>query len=260
VIVFGRNYETNIKNKKGPAELKKAKITKKHLSLITNLCKEGGTDENINGRLARAIKAAIREGVPKDTCYRRIESFNSSKDAFIDLEIDGSGPQGVAVRVLATTDNTNRTRTDVREAFKEIGMDVGKDGTHSHIFRKEGILKFKDVEEDTIMEASMEAEAEDVVQDEDGGWTVSTLPDNFHSAIEVLEDAGLEPSSSSVEYLHDMETELSEDSTYDMKVLLHYLEEADEVNEVFHNAKLKEGVELNFTNYGIPIKRKRDRK
>lgn len=256
VVVFGRNYETNIKHKKGPAEAAKAKIVRKHLQGITMCCKEFGADVDINRRLPRLIKAAIRDNCPRDTVNRTIKKFNETKDSIIQLEMSGIGVQGVGFLVSAVTDNATRTRVDVKEAFKDIGGRVGDDGSLSHIFRKEGVMTFKGVDEDQIMEASMEAEVEDVQEQEDGSWKCITLPQNFHSTMDAFESQGLEPASSTVEVVYDIPITLNEEGTYETMRLLHLLEECDDVGEVSHNAILQEGVELVFNQYGKAMKYK----
>merc|ERR1740138_1085653 len=106
------------------------------------------------------IKAAIKDNIPRDTITRTLKKFNETKDSIIQLEMTGIGMQGVGFLVNAVTDNAVRTRVDIKEAFKECGGRVGDDGALSHVFKKEGVIKFKDVDEDKVMEASMEAEVE----------------------------------------------------------------------------------------------------
>lgn len=254
MVVFGRNYETNIKHKKGPAEAKKAKITAKHLRQIVLLCKESGPDESSNPRLARQIRSALKENVPRSTIDRRIKSFKESKAAIIDLEVSGYGANGLAVLVSGVTDNTNRFRNEVKEAFKAVGGQIEDDGCLSHIFTKEGVLRFDDVDEEALMEASMEAEVEDMSEREDGGFTCTTLPENMHDALDAFEEQGLEPVSSSVELTTEVPANLGEEGTYECKRLLHLLEEIDDVGEIHHNGILQEGVELKFNTYGIPLR------
>jgi YebC/PmpR family DNA-binding regulatory protein len=251
--VFGRNYECNIKGKKGPAERLKAKITAKHLRNIIACCREGGPDESSNSRLSRLIKAAIRENVPRDTITRRIKALSESKDALIEMEISGIGVQGVAVVVNATTDNAVRCRQLVKEAFKSVNGKVGNDGSLSHIFRQEGVFMFEGVDEDTVMEAGMEAEVEDV-QEVDGKWKCTTLPENFNAAMDAFDAASLEPVSSGVETVSDVPQDLNEEGTYELLRLVHLLEDLEDVDDVHHNGILQEGVELTMNQYDIPMK------
>ncbi|CAK0811034.1 unnamed protein product, partial [Prorocentrum cordatum] len=252
IVVFGRNYECNIKGKKGPAEIAQGKVTARHLRGILKCAREGGADESSNNRLNRLIRAAVRENVPRDT-ISGLKALTETKEAFLELEISGVGPQGVAVVVNATTDNAVRCRRDVSETFKASGGKVGNDGCMSHIFREEGIFIFEDVSEDAIMEASMEAEVEDV-QEVDGKWKCTTLPENFNAAMDAFDAAGLEPVSSSVQTVSDVPVVLNEEGTYECMRMLHMLDDLDDVEDVHHNAILQEGVELVMNQYGLPLK------
>ena len=105
VLRRGRNYETNIRKKKGPAERKLAKLTAKHLRLIVMAMKEGGPDPSVNSMLNRNIRAALKDNIPRDTIDRRIKAFTEKKETFEEVEVQGYGPGGAAVVIEAMTDN-----------------------------------------------------------------------------------------------------------------------------------------------------------
>lgn len=252
VVVRGRNYETNIKKKKGPAEARKARITRKHLSTVIICVREFGPNPETNPGLARAIKVALKDNVPRTTIDNRIKTFVDGKESITELTIGGYGVGGSAVMVECVTDNTNRCRTDVREAFKEIGGQVGADGCVDHVFSKQGVIRFEGVEEEKVVEAAMEAEIEDCRTRDDGSVEVVTLPENINSAAEALEKSNLDPVEQGIKYVPLTEAKLDEASSYEMKRLLFLLEDLDDVQEVHHNAAL-EDIELQFNPYGIPL-------
>eukprot|EP00913_Durusdinium_trenchii_P012466 g11702.t1 len=243
LIVRGRNYETNIRKKKGPAERKMAKLTQKHLRLIMIALKAGGPDPAANSMLDRYIRSALKDNVPRDTIDRRIKAFTEQKEAFEEVEVQGYGPGGAAVVVEAMTDNMNRTRN------------VG-----DHIFQIVGVLEFEGVDEEKVLEVSMEADAavEDIITREDGIVEAITTTEDFHSAVTAFEGAGLaprvrpggrwrsllwkrgkegtEPSKSEVVRRVQVEAPLSHEQSYEVLKLLHQLEDCDDVGEVHHNA------------------------
>lgn len=256
VVVRGRNYECNIKKKKGPRERMQARITAKHLRNIVLILKEGGpTDPAQNKNLGRAISAAIKDNVLRDTLDRRIKAVVEGSDATTEMEFAGTGPKGTALIIQCMTDNSNRTRMAVKEAFKAIGAEVGKEGSSDFSFRRMGVLRFEGTDEEKVLEASMEAEAEveDVVTLEDGNVEVVTLPEHFHSACNAFEGAGMEPASAERLIRRENEVQLDKQSTYIMERLLHELEDCDDVGEVHHNAVFEEGIALEFDTYGRPL-------
>lgn len=252
IVVHGRNYETNIKKKKGPAEAKKAKITAKHLSKIVMALKKGPAEESLNNELSRSIKAALKDNVPRATIDTRIKKALESSEDVEELEMQGYGNGGFPVIVQCLTENTNRTRTAVREAFKDCNAKVGLDGCVDHMFNKCAVIKFEGADEETIFEASMEAEVEDCVAVEDGVEVIA-LPQNLHSTLDVLEKQGFEASSSGVEFRPLEEKKLSKEGTYDALRLQHFLNEIDDVTDVHIAGELEDDVELNFNHYGKPL-------
>ncbi|CAE8613298.1 unnamed protein product [Polarella glacialis] len=258
IIVRGRNFETNIKKKKGPAEAKQARATAKHLRNISMCVREFGANPEVNRALKRAIQAALKDNVPRDTVNNRIKLITEGKSAVSEIQISGVGPQGTAVIVECLTDNANRTRAAVKTIMKDCDIQAGNDGSVDHQFNKLGVLNFEGLTEEQVLEASIEADAEveDIVTVEDGSAysvEVTTTPENFRGATAAFEGAGLEPVSTEIVYRGVLEVSLSEKSTYEMMKLLELLEDCDDVGEVHHNAILKEGVELKYSNYGIPL-------
>lgn len=252
-MVRGRNYYTNIVKKKGPAEARKAQIARKHLAKIVLAVREFGPDEETNPGLARIIRAAMKDNMPRSTVDKRIQSFVQDKETLEEISIGGYGAGGTALIVQCVTDNSARCRVAIREAFKEVGGTVGNDGCVDHLFTKRGAIRFKDVSEEQVVEASMEAEVEDCITEEDGSVLVTTLPENFRSAQEVFDKQELEPAEADVEFAPLTLAELKEEHAYELKRLLYLLEECDDVNDIFYTASIPEDLELKFNTYGTPF-------
>jgi len=253
VIVRGRNYEKNIKNQKGKAEAQKAKLKDRHLKKIIVSVREAGPDEDDNPVLKRLIRAALKDNVPRSTIENRIKKFLSDGETVVEISMAGYGPAGTAVVVDCVGSSAVNIRTDVNKAFKQVGMQVGNDGCNDHMFNKQGVLRFTGVEEESLFEASLEAEVEDVVMRGDEDGEVITLPEKVQEAVDVMTEQGFEPASFDVVMAPVTETELNEEQTYELKRLLHFLNEVDDVQDVHHNGKLQDGVELVLSNYGIPL-------
>jgi len=230
----------------------KVKVAGKHLTKIIVACREAGTDESTNPQLKRAIKSALKDNVSRATIDGRIKKFLDAKEAIMDFTCSGM-VSGAALIVECVTNNTTRLRRDVREAFKAAGSEIGSSGCCDHLFDRRGVITFKDVDEETVVEAAMEAEVEDCEAKDDGSVEVLTLPENFHSSIEALETQDLEAASSEVKYLPHMEVQLNDAQTYDVKWVIHLLEDIEDVQEIHHNAIFTDQ-ELDLDNYGRPKK------
>jgi len=252
IVVRGRNYETNIKKKKGPADIARGRVTGKHLNKIIMACKEGMPDEDANPTLKRLIKLALKDNVPRSTIDRRIKTFVDGKEAIDEINVSGV-VHGAGVIVECVTSNSNRCRMDVRKCFTDAGFEIGSGNSCDHLFNKLGVITYADADEDAVVEAAMEADVEDCEAKEDGTVQVLTLPENFHSTMEALEKQDLEPSVSEVRYLPTMEAQLNDQQTYEFKTLLHYLDEVDEVQDIHHNAILTDQ-EITLDTYGRPVK------
>jgi len=155
-------------------------------------------------------------------------------------------------------DNGIRARMEVKEAFKEVGGQIGSEGCVDHMFSKQGVIQFEGLDEETVVEASMEAEVEDCLAKDDGVVEVTTLPEHFHGTVKAFEEQGLEPARSDVEFSPIMPSNLNEENSYEINRLLYLLQEIDDVQDVQHNAILPDGLmELKFSNYGIPLSHER---
>lgn len=254
VVVRGRNYEANIRKVKGPADLLKVKIANKHLKQIILAVRERGPDESTNDLLKRCIKAAVKDNVKRSTIDNRIKKFVETKEAIDDFNMSAN-VNGAGVVVECVTDNTARCRAEVRKCFTDLGFEISSNNANDHLFNKLGVITYTDVDEETVVEAAMEADVEDCEAKEDGSVEVLTLPENVHTTVATLEEQDLEPSSAEVKYMPTVETQLNDNQTYEFKSLLWALNECDDVQDIHHNAILTDK-ELEMDTYGRPKKLK----
>ncbi|MDD2760801.1 MAG: YebC/PmpR family DNA-binding transcriptional regulator, partial [Methylomonas sp.] len=155
----------------------------------------------------------------------------------------GYGPGGTAVMVNCLTDNRNRTVADVRHAFSKHGGNLGTDGSVAYMFRKVGIISYSsEVDEDAVMEAAMEAGAEDIVTNDDGSIDVFTAPEDYLTVKEALVAAGLEPENAEVTMHADTKTDLDADAAEKMLKLIDRLEDLDDVQDVYTNADISDDI------------------
>jgi len=256
VVVRGRNYETNIKGKKGKADAQMQKVISRHLKQIDLATQSGGgPDPKVNTRLAAVIKAAIKDGVPRDTVDRRIKAASdTATGALTEVRFEGYSPGGAAVIVDTITDNKARTTQEVKDAFKKVDCQTGNQGCVAFSFEKKGIIRFDPgADEDQVMEVSVEAGGEDVETLEDGSIEVLTDPADFDAVTTALQESGMEPVSAKVQLKANDSKELKEEQAYETLRLLFLLEECEDVQEVVSNAIIPEDLELVVqSNTGIP--------
>lgn len=252
VIVYGRNFETNIKKQKGPRDAANNKIAGRHLKDIILCCRDGGCDPDINRALDKAIKKAVKDNVPKKTIEGRIKKYQEGGESIIEFRMEGYGVGGAAIMVDCVCDNKTRARTAVNGAFKECGGEVGNNGSVAHMFKKQGLLTFEGADEEKIMEAGMEMEIEDCATNEEGAVEVTTEPEHFIATVEAYESMGMEPSSSKIGEFATIPTPLDEGKAYEVLRLLWALQELDDVQNVHTTAELPDDLELKFNTYGQP--------
>jgi len=156
-----------------------------------------------------------------------------------EITYEGYGQAGVAVLVETMTDNRNRTVAEVRHAFTKFGGNLGTDGSVSYLFTKQGQITFEPgADEDAIMEAALEAGADDVVTNDDESIDVVTTPAEFSNVKDALETAGLEPVNAEVAMVPSTSVDLDVDTATKVMKLIDMLEELDDVQNVFHNADI----------------------
>ncbi|TSA48361.1 MAG: YebC/PmpR family DNA-binding transcriptional regulator [Nitrosomonadales bacterium] len=239
----GHSKWANIQHRKGRQDAKRGKIFTRLIKEITVAARLGGGDPAINPRLRLAIDKAKSESMPKDNIENAIKRGSGQLDGvnYEELRYEGYGIGGAAVMVDCLTDNKTRTVADVRHAFSKNGGNLGTDGSVAFLFKHCGTLLFAPgSDEDKIMEAALEAGAEDVINDEDGSIEVITAPNDFAAVRESLEKAGLKPELAEVTMKAATETVLTGDDAVKMQKLLDALDDLDDVQDVYTSAAIEE--------------------
>ncbi len=239
----GHSKWANIQHRKGRQDAKRGKIFTKLIKEITVAARMGGGDPNFNPRLRLAIDKAKAENMPADNIDRAIKRGTGELEGvnYEEIRYEGYGPGGATVMVDCMTDNRTRTVADVRHAFSKHGGNLGTDGSVAYLFKHCGQIIFAPgTSEDKVMEAAIEAGAEDVITNEDGSVEVITAPNDFAAVKESLEKAGLKPEFAEVTQKPTTETELKGDDAAKMQKLLDALESLDDVQEVYTSAVMEE--------------------
>ena len=234
----GHSKWNNIKKKKEKTDSQKAKIFTKIGREMAIAIKEGGPDPSNNSKLRDLIAKAKANNVPNDNIERAIKKASSADTAnYESITYEGYGPSGVAVIVECLTDNRNRTAADLRHYFDKFGGNLGQPGCVSFMFQRKGILAMEkgDLDEDTVMEAALEAGAVDFIVEDDGIEIYSEAND-FRTVKDALDAKGYEFVSAEIEYVPSTYTALTdEEDIKKMGLLLEHLEDNDDVQEVWHN-------------------------
>ena len=237
----GQSKWANIKHKKAAADAKRGKIFTRLIKEITVASKLGGGDASTNPRLRLAIDKAYEQNMPKDNIERAIKRGTGDLEGvnYEEVRYEGYGIGGAAVMVDCLTDNKTRTVADVRHAFSKHGGNLGTDGSVAFLFKHCGQLVFAPgTDEDKLMEAALEAGAEDVLGNDDGSIEVITGPGDFVAVREALEQAGLKPEFAEVTMKPSTENEFAGEDAAKMQKLLDALEGLDDVQEVYTTAVL----------------------
>jgi YebC/PmpR family DNA-binding regulatory protein len=241
----GHSKWANIKHKKAANDKKRGKVWTKLLREVTVAAKEGGGDIGTNPRLRLAVDKANSENVPKDTIKRAIErgAGGGEGENYDELRYEGYGPGGVAVIVDCMTDNRNRTASEVRHAFTKHGGNLGTDGSVAYMFSKQGIISFAPgADEDAVIEAALEAGAEDVITNDDGSIDVMTTPEDFADVKEAIIQAGFEPDNAEVTFSAATKSELDQEMAEKLLRMVDVLEDLDDVQEVYTNADISDEI------------------
>ena len=239
----GHSKWANIQHRKGRQDAKRGKIFTKLIKEITVAAKMGGGDPNSNARLRLAVEKAKAQSLPKDTMENAIKRGTGQLEgvSYEEIRYEGYGIGGAAVMVDCLTDNKTRTVADVRHAFSKNGGNMGTEGSVAFQFKHCGQFLFAPgTSEDKVMEAALEAGAEDVVTNEDGSVEVICAPADFHAVKAGLEQAGLKAEIADVTLKPLNETELAGEDAARMQKLLDALDALDDVQEVYSTAVIDE--------------------
>jgi YebC/PmpR family DNA-binding regulatory protein len=241
----GHSKWANIQHRKGAQDAKRGKLFTKLIREVSVAARMGGPDPAANSRLRLAVDKALSGNVPKDTIERAIKraSGDQNADSIEEIRYEGYGPGGVAVMVECMTDNRNRTVADVRHAFTKFGGNLGTDGSVAYLFTKLGQICYPaGSDEDRIMEAALEAGAEDVVSNDDGSIDVLTDVESFPEVRDSMRAMKLEPEQAEVTMRPSTNVSLSEDDAQNMVKLLEMLEDQDDVQQVYSNADISDEI------------------
>jgi YebC/PmpR family DNA-binding regulatory protein len=240
----GHSKWANIKHRKARQDAKKGKIFTKIIRELT-VSARVSTDVSSNPRLRIAVDKALSENMTRDTIDRAIKRGAGATEGenYDELLYEGYGIGGVAVLVETMTDNRNRTVSDVRNAFTKYGGNLGTDGSVAYLFSKQGVLSYdSDTDEDALMEAALEAGAEDVQTHEDGSIDVLTSPDSYSDVKDALISAGFTPGNAEITQVPSTKAELDAEQAKKFFKMLDMLEDLDDVQNVFHNADISDDI------------------
>jgi len=235
----GHSKWANIQHRKGRQDEKRGAAFSKIAKEITVAAKMGGGDPGFNPRLRLAVDKAKGVNMPKDKIDNAIKKGTGELEGvdYVEIRYEGYGINGAAVMVDCLTDNKVRTVAEVRHAFNKYGGNMGTDGSVAFMFKHCGQILFAPgTSEDAVMEAAIDAGAEDVTSDEDGSVEVITAPGDFLAVKDALEKAGLKPEFAEVTMKPQNETEFAGDDALKMQKLLDALEGLDDVQEVYTTA------------------------
>ena len=237
----GHSKWANIQHRKGAQDAKRGKLFSRLIREVSISARLAGPSPDGNSRLRQAIDKALAGNVPKDTIERAIR--RASGDAALgnleEIRYEGFGPGGAAVVADCVTDNRNRTVAEVRHAFSKCGGNLGSDGSVGYLFNRVGQLSYPaGVDEDALMEAAIEAGAEDVVTNEDGSFEVVASPEEYEAVRDALRAADLEPEEAGVTLRAVSSVSLDLAESIHLVRLIEALEDLDDVQQVYSNAAI----------------------
>ncbi|MFO7594477.1 MAG: YebC/PmpR family DNA-binding transcriptional regulator [Pseudomonadota bacterium] len=241
----GHSKWANIKHRKAAQDAKRGKIFTKLIRELTVAARMGGPDQESNPRLRDAVAKALAANMKKDTVENAIKRGSGDMDGenYEEVRYEGYGPSGVAVMVECLTDNRNRTVAEVRHAFSKSGGNLGTDGSVAYLFSKIGLLTYPaGTDEDAVMEAAMEAGAEDIATNDDGSIEVTTTPEDFSAVKDAMVAAGFEPEVAEVTMQPSTNVDLELDDAEKVMRLVDMLEDLDDVQNVYNNADFSDEV------------------
>ncbi|HIF9249408.1 TPA: YebC/PmpR family DNA-binding transcriptional regulator [Photobacterium damselae] len=241
----GHSKFANIKHRKAAQDAKRGKIFTKLIREIVVAAKEGGAEVENNPRLRAAIDKALSNNMTRDTINRAVTrgAGGDGEDNMETVIYEGYGPAGTAVMVECMTDNRNRTVSAVRHAFSKAGGNLGTDGSVSYLFDKKGVISYAPgLDEDAVMEAALEAGADDVETNDDGSIDVYTTPKEFGVVKDAMDAAGFEAANAEVTLVPSTKADLDITTAPKLMRLIDVLDDLDDVQEVYHNGDMSDEV------------------
>ena len=242
----GHSKFANIKHRKAAQDKKRGKIFTKMIREITVAARGGGGgDVASNPRLRLVVDKALAANMTRDTIERAIKRGTGEGDNtnYEEIRYEGYGPAGTAIMVDCLTDNRNRTVSEVLHGFRNAGGHLGTDGSVAYMFTRTGILLYPaGSDEDAIMEAALQAGADDVIRNEDGSIEVITTFEDFISVKDTMVSLDFEPEAAEVVEKADNLIDVSLDDAEKIMRLIDTLEDLDDVQEVYTNADFSDEV------------------
>lgn len=241
----GHSKWANIKHRKARQDASKGKVFTKYLREIVVAAQMGGGSESENPRLRAIVSKALSANMTRDVINRAIQRGVGGGEAekVQELTYEGYGMGGVAVLVETMTDNLKRTVSDVRHAFVKCGGNLGTSGSVDYLFTKRGELSFHDVDEDALIEAALEAGADDVISEDDGSVLVITTPYTFGNVQDALEAAGFKALHAEVTMHPSTQADITDiEQAQKIIKMIDMLEDLDDVQNVYTNVHFSDAV------------------
>ena len=245
----GHSKWANIQHRKKAQDARRGKLFTKLIREVSIAAREGGGDPDGNARLRLAMEKAFAGNVPKDTVDRAIKraTGEAGADALEEVRYEGYGPGGTAVMVDCVTDNRNRTVAEIRYAFTKCGGNLGTGGSVAYLFSKVGQISFPPgTDEDRLMEAALDAGAEDVIANDDGSLEVITSAEEFGDVRDVIVADGLEPAQAEVTMRPCANVTPDAENARQIFRLLEMLEDLDDVQQVYSNVEISDEILAEF--------------
>lgn len=239
----GHSKWANIQHRKKAQDAKRGKLFTRLIREIMVAAKAGGSDQDSNPGLRAAVEKAKSQSVPKDAIERAVKRGAGELEGadYEEIRYEGYGPLGVAFIVDCLSDNRNRTVAEVRHAFSKSGGNLGQSGSVAYLFTSVGVLLYApEQDEDSIIEAALEAGADDVVVADDGSIEVLTSAEEYIAVKQAMTEAGLEPEDSELTMRAELNAELNVEDAQKILRLVDSLESSDDVQEVYYNADIPE--------------------
>ncbi|MCL4104417.1 UNVERIFIED_CONTAM: hypothetical protein GTU68_047379 [Idotea baltica] len=241
----GHSKWANIKHRKAAQDAKRGKVFTKLIRELVIATKQGGPSPEDNPRLRTAIDKALGSNMTRDTIDRAVArgAGTNDTDDMEELTYEGYAPGGIAVLIEVMTDNRNRTVAEVRHAFSKRGGNLGTDGSVAYLFTRKGQITFAPgLDEDTVMDAALEAGAEDMETHEDGSLDVTTAWEEVGAVKAGLQEAGLEPEEADVTMIASTTVPVDVDGAEKIIALVDALEDLDDVQNVYTNVDIPDEV------------------
>jgi YebC/PmpR family DNA-binding regulatory protein len=242
----GHNKWSTIKHKKAKSDARRGKVFTKLIRELTTAAREGGGDADGNPRLRAAVQAAKAANMPSDNIAKAIQRGTGELPgvSYEEVIYEGYGPGGVAVMLKVLTDNRNRTTAEIRHLFAKNGGNLGESGCVAFLFNRQGyfIVPKRAADEDAVIEAALEAGAEDFYAEDPELFEVYTAPDELHKVMARLEERGLPVEEGRVEMVPTSQIRLEDRRAEQMVRLMEAFEEHDDVQNVWANFDIDESV------------------